>query len=81
MLPEAARGRGGRTLSPGGAPACGCRGVEEGTSPREAPSAFGEPRGLQCGSPGAGGGPGRPAGPGSAVSAGYGRRRWPGPGN
>lgn len=37
MLPEAARGRGGRTLSPGGAPACGCRGVEEGTSPREAP--------------------------------------------
>ncbi|MEJ1277546.1 hypothetical protein NN561_008463 [Cricetulus griseus] len=78
MLPEAARGRGGRTLSPGGAPACDCRGGGGDVSPR-GPSAFREPRGLQCGSPGVGGGPGRPASPDSAVSAGCGRQRWPGP--
>lgn len=34
MLPEAARGRGGRTLSPGGAPACGYRGGGGDVSPR-----------------------------------------------
>lgn len=54
MLPEAARGRGGRTLRPGGAPACGCQGGGGDVTPG-GPSAFGEPGGLQCRSPGVGG--------------------------